>query len=92
MIAILGDEFDRKNQQFLKSVSVITDEFPDGFFHKDKTYKLIVDLANKYNARKVNSPISYHNNKNKRERSIIVTFRNIEDKNSFVSELQSIAN
>lgn len=92
MIAISSDEFQRDKQKPVKSVSVITDEFPDGLFQKDKAYKLIVDLANKHNARKVNSPISYHNNKNKRERSIIVTFYNVEDKNGFVSDLQSKAN
>ncbi|MBR3673689.1 MAG: hypothetical protein IKN65_05350 [Clostridia bacterium] len=84
----LGGEYPLCNN----SICVETDEFPEGFGVTDKTYKQIKSLADKCHARKINSPISFHNTRNKRERSIIVSFKNADDKARFINEINLISN
>lgn len=90
MITIKSDKFEREKQNVLTSVFVITDEFPQPFARDDKTYEFISKLANKHKATRVNSPISYYEN-NKKERSIKVSFKNLDDKNGFITDLQASA-
>ena len=91
MITIKSDKFERENKNVLTSVFVITDEFPQPFARDDKVYKFISKLANKHKAIRVNLPISYHNTSNKKERSIKISFKNVADKNGFITDLEASA-
>lgn len=92
MISIKNDKFEGKDKRYETSVFVITDEFPMPSDKNDKTFEFISKLACKHKAKRVNSPISYHNDRQKMERTIKVSFDNADDKNEFISDLQSCAN
>lgn len=92
MLKISTEAMDGEYPLCGNSISVNTDEFPESFSVVDKTYKQIKNLAYKYHAKKINSPISFRNKSNKRERSIIVSFGNAKDKEEFIKEISLITN
>ena len=86
MITLSDRTFDGKNSLGIFKISVNTDVFPEED-NTDYEYNRIKNLAKQFNAKKINTPISYHDKNNKRLRCFIVSFSNVNDKNEFIKQI-----
>lgn len=86
MIVLSDYALDSKNSLGMFKISVNTDIFPKDE-STDCEYNRIKGLAKQYNAKKINTPIAYHDKNNKRLRCFIISFSNVNDKNEFIKQI-----
>lgn len=86
MIILSDRALDGSSPLGMFKISVNTDVFPSEDCTDDE-YRKIRNLAKQFNAKKINTPISFHDKNNKRLRCFIISFANANDKKEFIKQI-----